>query len=187
MSTRTPENILIVGAQKTGKSTLAKKFISETNRKALIIDSEGLEQLWWDYPIIDVNQLHKFKSGKARVIFNEDDPRFFRTIRENFHDGFLVLDDSAFFLADRRAEHFRKLWMKNRQTNNDVVAIFHGMSEVPPNFWTFVSILALFNTTDSFERSKYGYPEPEKMIKRVYQVRELAKKDRHAKKIFRLR
>lgn len=99
----------------------------------------------------------------------------------------LMFDDAAFYLADSRAEHFRKILMKNRQTNNDVVWICHGLSEIPPSFWTFFSVLILFKTTDSFERKKHAYPGFEAMAKRVELVNELAIKNKYAHKYFRLR
>ncbi len=184
---RQPESILIVGAQKSGKSTIADKFIQESARKTLIVDSDGLEKLWHKYQEISKNDIYRFNKGRARVIFDEDDPRFFRNIRKTFFGGMLVFDDAAFFLADHRAEHFRKILMKNRQTNNDVVWICHGLSEIPPNFWTFFSILVLFKTIDSFERKKQSLPGFEAMATRVEIVNRLAQKDPHAYKIFRLR
>lgn len=184
---RTPESICIVGAQKTGKSTLADEIIQASNRKTLIIDSEGLEKLWWKYPIIKLEDLQRFKSGTARIIFDEDDPNFFKILRRTFFGGMLVFDDAAFFLIDRRAEHFRKLLMKNRQTNNDIVLIFHGISEVPPNFWTFISVLFLFNTTDSMERIRESVPNFMQMRERVLEAREKAKKNRFYRKAYRFR
>ncbi len=184
---RQPESILIVGAQGSGKTTLADQLIQNSIRKTLIVDSDGLEKTWHKYQVLTKDQIFRFKSGRARIIFDEEDPQFFKILRHGFHNGVMVFDDAAFFLADRRAEHFRKMLMKNRQTNNDVIWICHGLSEIPPSFWTFFSVLILFKTTDSFERKKQSYPQAEAMAKRVEYVNKLAVKNPYEKKFFRLR
>jgi hypothetical protein len=173
---RSPENICIVGAQETGKTTLADQLIQASNRKTLIVDSDGLEKTWHKYPLITLEQLPRARGGKHRIIYDEENPDFIKLIRKYFRNGFLVFDDAAFFLADRRAEHFRKILIKNRQTNNDIITIFH-----------VISVLILFNTTDSFERNRKAFPDEKLMIQRIEQVRQMALKNRFARKVYRLR
>jgi len=181
-----PESILIAGAQRSGKTHFTDQLIQKSNRKTLIVDSDGYEKTWQKYKTITADQLAKIK-GKARILYDEDDPMFFRRIREQFLNGFLVFDDAMFFLADRRAEQFRKLFMKNRQMNNDIVFICHGLSEVPPGLWPFFSVLILFRTVDAFERSKSKIPNFEVMAERVIEVNNQAAKNPFHKTMYRLR
>lgn len=187
--TRDCESILIVGAQKTGKSTFADNILRSTDRKALVVDSEGLEKLWQKYPIIKLSDVYRLKKGRARIIFDDydEDPNFFKTLKKTFRNGIILFDDAPYYLEDYRGKYFQKILMKNRQTNNDVIWICHGITAVPPGFWKFFSILVVFNTTETFESRKKSVPTYDLMVDRVMEVRKLALKDPHAHKIYRLR
>lgn len=185
---RQPQSICIVGAQETGKTTLADELIQKSARpKTLIIDSDGAEEKWHKYQLITTEQISVLKKGIARVIFDEEDPTFMKRIRRTFKNGLLVFDDAPYYLAEANPKPFQQIFMKNRQTNNDIIWVCHGLSDIPPKLWSYISYLIIFNTTDSFERKKSSLPAVKAMAKRVMDVKKLAAKNPHAKKFYRLR
>lgn len=186
---RQPESLLFVGAQNTGKTSLAIEMAKRVNRKTLFVIPDDGEKKLREFPLIRLDQLYKMNGTtmKARIIYDEDNPDFFRVLRDKFFNGALFFDDGMYFLLDRRAEHFRKLLFRNRQSNNDIYFICHGLSEVPSNFWTFFSFLVLFKTTDAFNRASGRTPDFENMKKRREEVNRLALSSPFVHKTYRLR
>ncbi len=181
--------MLFVGAQFTGKTSLAIQIVSQVPRKTLFVIPDDGEPKLRAYPPITLEKLHLMRGTKtkARIIYDEDRSDFFQFIRHNFFNGTLFFDDGMYFLADRRAEQFRKLLMRNRQSNNDIYFVCHGLSEVPASFWTFFSTLVLFKTTDSFDRASYRTPNFDELKQRKNEVDRLAQNNPHAYKIYKLR
>lgn len=183
--TRQPEFILIIGAPETGKTTFSYKIITQLKRKTLFVlvrNSKGL-------PLIRKEQINQLpnRKGLYYIEYDSTDNDFWPYIEKHFVNGSIVLDDASYFLADMRAFEFKRMVMRNRHSNNDVVWLSHGLSEVPPNFFTYVSKVILFNTTDSFERSKQKIPDFEFYKQAIVKVKQMAATNKHAKLIFHIR
>jgi len=138
---------IIVGTNGTGKTTLLNKLISETNRKALILDPDGLE--WKDIEEIQPDKAGELKSGYAKILAPAPDD--LEHLLE-FQNGSLVLDDCRFYLKSRMEESIRRILIRRRQNSNDIFAVAHGLSEVPASFYTFATHLICFKTNDSLVR-----------------------------------
>jgi len=138
---------IIVGTNGTGKTTLLNKLINETNRKALIIDPDGME--WRNVKEIDPSQCADFSSGQAKILAPSVEE-----LEEviHFQNGSLVLDDCRYYLRARMDETIRKILIRRRHNSIDCFAVAHGLSEVPASFYTFATHLICFKTNDSLVR-----------------------------------
>ena len=92
MSYRQSLFFIIVGTNGTGKTTLLNKLINETNRKALIIDPDGLE--WRDVQEIDPEKAGELKSGYGKILAPAPDDLSHLLELQN---GSLVLDDCLIY------------------------------------------------------------------------------------------
>ena len=93
---------IIVGTNGTGKTTLLNKLINETNRKALILDPDGLE--WSHVEEITPEKCGDLKSGYGKILAPAPDD--LEHLLE-FQNGSLVLDDCRFYLKSRMEESIK--------------------------------------------------------------------------------
>jgi ubiquinone biosynthesis protein COQ9 len=147
MSYRESLFFIIVGTNGTGKTTLLNKLISQTNRKALILDPDGRE--WDEIQEIEPEQAGELKKGYGRILAPSSDD--LEKLIE-FKNGSLVLDDCRFYLRTRMEESIRRVLIRRRQNSNDIFAVAHGLTEVPASFYTFATHLVCFKTNDSLIR-----------------------------------
>jgi ABC-type cobalamin/Fe3+-siderophores transport system ATPase subunit len=138
---------IIVGTNGTGKTTLLKKLVGDIERKALIIDPDGME--WRDIQEIPSDKVGEMSGGYARVL--APTPSDLDELI-NYQNGSLVLDDCRYYLKARMDESIRKILVRRRQNSVDVFAVAHGLSEVPATFYTFATHLVIFKTNDSLVR-----------------------------------
>jgi thymidylate kinase len=138
---------IIVGTNGTGKTTLLNKLISNTGRKALILDPDGLE--WKDIQEIKPEQAGELKKGYAKILGPSSDDLEHLI---DFQNGSLVLDDCRFYLKSRMEESIRRILIRRRQNSNDIFAVAHGLTDVPASFYTFATHLVCFKTNDSLVR-----------------------------------
>lgn len=147
---RQPIFILIVGTNGTGKSTLIlNRFIRNSKRKTLIVDPDGMEQVWDQFPSIDSSEVAKPPYRITKILFEgQETIESFR----DFTNGQLILDDCRYYIRGNIEGSIRQLFIRRKQLCQDQIASAHGLSEVPATFWTFATHLILFKTTDSYLR-----------------------------------
>lgn len=178
--------MIVAGTNGTGKTTFAEKLISTLKKPVIVIDPDGMEKTWQKYPTIEKSDIYYLQPGKkVRIIYDDDDKTFFEMLR-TIKNSAIIFDDAMFFLEDRKNENFRKLFIRRRQLNNDIIFICHGLSEIPPSFWTFATHLVLFKTRDGFERSKKNIPNFETVKNGIFLVNEKAKNNHYHKEIISL-
>ena len=138
---------IICGTNGTGKTTLLNKLIGNLEKKVLVCDPDGME--WNHYSVINIDDVGKFKKGKARILApNSEDLDYLI----DFQNGCLILDDCRYYVKSSIEESIRRVLIRRRQNSVDVFAVAHGLSEIPPTFWTFSTHLILFKTNDSMVR-----------------------------------
>lgn len=178
------KRIVVCGTNGTGKTTFVKKLIesvllSGANKKALSVLPDDGEPLFRPYTEIERHHLKMISTIKDRtlkVYFDESRKgkiSMWDEIRVNFQNGILVLDDAKFYTGSND-DDLKKLFIRSRQNNIHIVFICHGLSEIPPNLFTFCTEMALFNTTDSWLRLKSKIPNPTKFEGFVNEVRRKA-------------
>ena len=181
MSYRESLFFIIVGTNGTGKTTLLNKLISQTNRKALIVDPDGRE--WDEVAQIDSSQAGDLKKGYGRILdpSSEDLEKLIE-----FKNGSLVLDDCRFYLRSRMEEAIRRVLIRRRQNANDIFAVAHGLTEVPASFYTFATHLVCFKTNDSLVRLRNSTDKEKINRLRVAIDSVRAHPDQHHFKVFNI-
>ena len=148
-------SIVVAGTNGTGKSTFAMNMVKklETVKPVLFVLPDDEEKLFWDIDEIDednvARELIHFKKGFKKLY--ADDCKIFDVIRQCFKNGVIVIDDARVYLTSRD-EPLRKLYMRRRQINCDIIFICHGLSEVPPSCSSFITDVVLFETIDEVDR-----------------------------------
>lgn len=175
---------IIAGGQGCGKSTFAKKLIAvclKQNKPVLCVLPDDEEPIFWEIEEIEYKndlqlskELYNFKSGIKKVIC--DNEKMFNIIRPYFRNGLLVVDDARVYLSSR-PEPFRKMAMRRRQSNKDILFICHGLSEIPPSCNTFITDIVLYETSDDYDR--WNVTNPEKFIPIVSRINQIAKTNPH--------
>lgn len=175
---RGQERILLVGTNGTGKSTLADKIIKAcidgNNKRALVVlpdDSEPLFRPYNELQRSEIRYINNVANKENKVFF--DNGKLFDDIQLYFRNGILVLDDARFYTGSLD-DSLRKLFIRSRQNNVDILFICHGLSEIPPSLITFATKIILFNTVDSWQRLKNKIPNPNKFEAYVNGVRTAA-------------
>lgn len=172
---RAQERIILVGTNGTGKSTFANKIIQAAvageNRRALAVLPDDSEPIFRDYNELqrtEIQYINQVQNKLNKVYF--DNGKLFDDIQKYFRNGVLVLDDARYYTGSID-EGLRKLFIRSRQNNIDIVFICHGLSEIPPSLITFATKIILLNTVDSWQRLKNKIPNPEKFERLVNEVR----------------
>lgn len=172
---RSQERIIVCGTNGTGKSTLAKKIvdacIQHPEKRALAIlpdDSEPIFRPYNELQQSELRYINQVANKENKIFFTNG--KLFDDVQANFKNGVLILDDARFYTGSLD-EPLKKIFIRSRQNNVDVLFICHGLSEIPPSLITYATKIILFNTVDSWQRLKSKIPNPEKFEKIVNEVR----------------
>ena len=185
---------IFAGTNGTGKTTQALNAIDRypKHKNVVIFDPMFGERKWEKYPIMSLDEALPFEMGenktkRIRLDVDYSNKKYFERLME-ITNSLLVFDDAMFWLNDDpRGRHFRLLYLRRRQLNNDIIFIAHGMSEIPPSFFTFSTHIWLFNTTDGFERSRAKIPNFEAIAGNVMKVNNDAKQNPYAFRVIEMR
>lgn len=182
---------IFCGTNGTGKTKFAlEEFVMKYPKNVIILDPLNGEKKWSIYPVIGetkIKQLSISKPIKAKLDVDFSSNKYWEILMQ-IKNSLIVFDDFNFFLTyDTRGVAFRDLLLRRRQLNNDIILICHGLSEVPPSFFTFASHLVIFNTTDSYLRLKNKIPNGSEIIAVIEDVKRQAKSNPYAKEIYQLR
>lgn len=141
---------IICGINGTGKTTLLKKILQEMNNagnRILVVTPDPIE--WQEaVPIRTWNELISF-TGFRRIIYS---PETMAKIQQYYSNGVLVLDDCRVYIKAQSNEFMQWLQIRRRQAGIDLFSVFHGLTQVPPVYFTFATNLVLFYTKDNIKR-----------------------------------
>ena len=73
-------------------------------------------------------------------------------IRQYYSNGVLVFDDARAYIHAQTNDFMTWLQISRRQKSIDFISVFHGLTQVPPQYFTFASNLFLFYTKDNIKR-----------------------------------
>ena len=150
------KRILFIGAPEHGKSTQLKKLI-DNSREGVIVHNQGQQKVYSDLPVISFEQLKKMKSGKYQIQ-EPDHLEFFKTVYENFRNGFVVGEDSSEYMPPQKIQAIYKLVVGLRHKGIDLALIFHAIAETPPYIIRQANEIILFKTSDNWENVKERFP-----------------------------
>lgn len=175
---------LIVGAQRTGKTTFAKKLADGYPKKVLVVCPDDMEPAWLKYKLVQPSEIATLTGGKSRVIFDPRDKNFLTVVIENFRNGLIIWDDAkVYFNTNQRIWELEAFLIRRRQNNIDAMMMYHGFSTIAPLFWTYATHLALFRTNDAFQRAADKVVNFEQMVKHLEEVKAEALKNPHYHRI----
>ena len=184
---RTPKQIIVLGTNGTGKTTLVKKLvINEMKKKdshVLVTVPDDME--WPTLSYVHPKFPHRIENyvGARKIIY---EPGLLDIIRERFRNGLLVFDDCRAYFTASLDQDLHSLLIRRRQQMIDIIAVGHGFTEVPPKFFTFATHFALFKTIDNINRRKNFIQNFEEMKEAQERINEKAKTNPHYYEIIKV-
>lgn len=154
---RTPKQILVMGTNGTGKTTLVKRLVLNELKKedshVLVVVPDDME--WNTLPYVNDRfpaRIEWYKGARKIIYFDG----LIDIIRDKFRNGLVVFDDCRAYWSKQNAVEgdLHSLLIRRRQQMIDIVAVGHGFTEIPPKMFTFATHFALFKTIDNIERRK---------------------------------
>ena len=163
--------IILVGTNGCGKTTTLKNILKATNRKCLVITPYDNE--WIEFPATRLQSPMDFVyTGIRRHIF---EPKRTMGLLRYFKNGIIVFDDCRAYVHPNVQQAIHSLLMGSRQRQIDVYAAAHGMTEIPPVFYTFVTDFVLFQTRDNPKRNRLAVMrDPDRLLKKIAEVNAIA-------------
>jgi GTPase SAR1 family protein len=177
-SERTAKMVVILGANGTGKTTLLKNILNNSGEKSLVIAPDVIG--WEEYPEVELNTPDDFLGTGIRChIFDDSKKNGTLSKLEYFKKGNIVFDDCRAYLTDKTDPRIRIQIIRRRQRMTDIFAVGHGFNEVPPVFFTYISEIILFRTTDNIIRRKNCLKDFDLMVEAQRRVNLKAKTNPH--------
>lgn len=143
---------IFIGTNGTGKSTLSLRLASATKRKVLIVDFDGSEPLWQQFPFVDITDkavMDAWTSGVRKTYFALYNELLLPKVLEYFRNGILLLDDCRNYCKPAMGEGVERLMIQRRQKMLDIFALGHAFNEIPPRFYNFCTKIYLFSSMSS--------------------------------------
>lgn len=146
---RYPISSILVGINGTGKTTFLKQILLRTvneNNRALIVTPDPTE--WKGVKEVKGADIATF-SGVGKIIYFKG---CMELIQRYYSNGIFVMDDARVYIHAQSDDFMTWLQIRRRQVGIDIFAMFHGLTQVPPVFFTFATNLILFYTKDNIKR-----------------------------------
>lgn len=157
-----PECTIVTGATGSGKSTWISKFVDQYKRNVIVfkhyvnIDDKAFSQLTEKNTSnyrqgVKPGEIVKCKmAGRDLQDFQE----FLKWCDNNFRHGLIVIDDSLLFERDRPSKRFLDFLIMKRHYAMNIFVVYHGLSAIPIEIFTYANKIVLFNTTDNTRYKK---------------------------------
>jgi hypothetical protein len=139
----------LVGINGTGKTTCIKKLLEKTvtaTNRALIVTPDPAE--WRMLDEVSGQRIATF-NGIKKIIYHQN---CMAEIQRYYSNGMLVFDDARVYIHAQSNDFMQWLQIRRRQAGIDLFCNFHGLTQVPPVFFTFATNLVLFYTKDNIKR-----------------------------------
>ena len=169
MTEREARLTLVIGKNGTGKSTVCLKLIQAINQaggRALVVTPDEIE--WngidWVHDRL-THHIASYKGNRKMLPYKNKNADFLNDINKYFRSGIVIFDDSrASGINQYSNDDIRRLCIRRRQKEMDVVIVAHGFTEIPPLFYTYATHIILFKTTDNIKRRKDVLKDYDKMV-----------------------
>lgn len=189
MSNRIPTCDILVGVNGAGKTTFLREHIvnplTEKGHRILIVTNAD-NQDWKNVDFLkDFAEMETF-TGIKKMIYKKGR---LEKIQQHYSNGALILDDCRLYIQLQTTDFMNWLQVLRRHVGIDLFCVFHGLTQVPPVFFTFSSSLILFHTLDNIKRRGYYIEEylfNEIQEKKVKVLNEVNKGNKYSFEIIKL-
>lgn len=174
-TTRTNKIIIVVGNRGTGKTDYTKKLSKSFPQNKVLIADYFDNPAWrsmktWDcpsddsvtIPMMTIEQLPHHQSGRYRLVCSDTDLMQIYIARYARNSLIIMEDVQRYFELNLRQSQRRYL-MDSKQTNCDIILVYHTISQISKQVLSLADYLVLFKVGDrSFDKKKYDFPDFEK-------------------------
>lgn len=146
---RYPICSILVGINGTGKTSFVKNILQQTvssSNRALIVTPDPTE--WRQIDEVVGRDIATF-TGVRKIIYRNG---CMEEIQRYYSNGMLIFDDARVYIHAQSDDFMQWLQIRRRQVGVDFFCMFHGLTQVPPVFFTFATKLILFYTKDNIKR-----------------------------------
>lgn len=150
MDNRYAISTILCGINGTGKTTMLKKILEKMRsfgNRILVVTPDPIE--WQEAEPINKWAELKYFDGMRRIIYS---PETMKRIQQYYSNGVLVFDDCRVYIHAQSNDFMQWLQIRRRQAGIDLFSVFHGLTQVPPVYFTFATNIFLFYTKDNIKR-----------------------------------
>ncbi len=183
MEKREAKQIILVGTNGTGKSTLLSRLVKASNkvgRRVLIVTPDPVE--WREVEEIKPTaKLLRRKGGfegVRKVIFMSMQETL-KPIGEYYFDGVLIFDDCRSYFPSHTNMILKDIFIRRRQKMRDTIMVTHGFTDIPPQYFTNTRRYYVFLTLDNVDERKKKIRDFTKVKEVVERVNRIAKTTPH--------
>jgi GTPase SAR1 family protein len=183
---RKTHQIIIVGTNGTGKTTLLAELVKNANntgRRALIITPDPVE--WQNVEEIqpDSNLLRQNGFTGVRKIVYYSESETLKPISDHYFDGLLIFDDCRAYFGSQTLPTLKNIFIRRRQYMRDIIIVGHGFTDIPPQYYTYTTMFILFKTVDNIIKRKNTISNFDEVKRITEKVKQKAKTNPHYKEI----
>lgn len=182
---------LIVGGRGRRKTSLLKETLwAKAATSSIVIVDTFDNPVWRDMgiyvngnplnqsmaaykiPIINADQLYKIDRGIKRI-FNSDTDELLNQVQTRCRNTTVVIEDATRFLEGNLSEDVKRFVLDTKQTNVDLIMVFHSLTDTPPKLGRWSDYLTLFKTQEQWTSgvaNKFSNPAVEKIFNQVNQA-----------------
>ena len=162
---------ILVGAPRTGKTTLTKAIIEGSHKKVLIYDVNN-EEAYNGFKRMPLDKLPVWRGGKWKV-FTDDAEDLIYQIYQNVRNATIIFEDATSYINRETAKYLRKILVSRRHMNLDIIFSFHSLNQVPPMIYEMSNYISLKKTNDTIQKVKglSKLPNPDDVLKAFEKVR----------------
>ncbi len=178
---RQPKMYIVAGAPGMGKSTmLANMAKKERGNVCVLKHAVNIEDKAFGF--LTEKTMSNWRQGAAPTIpvkfkisiLDDDEYKEFLNwvLAKNFQNGLLILDDQGMFEQNQSSKIWKRIMIMRRHVQLDIAVVFHGLTQVPIDMFTFANYLILYNTADEFSYKHSKIPNFKTLLKATEQVKQ---------------
>jgi len=174
---KNPLCTIIVGATNTGKTSLIEKIV-RYRKRVLAVTPHQKE--WNSYHNINPSDKGFFKyQGVRRCQSYTDVIKDINASGNYFRNGVLIFDDAKFYVNSKVEKALEQILIARDQRKIDIIVSAHGLTHIPPIFFSYADVFIMFYTQDNILKRKKDLIWYEELLELQKKVNDQSKIDFH--------